>query len=313
MSQPHANLAVNGSFVHDGWPDFFSRVLRPFELRQLEELRRVVGFAPLLRGIEDRLVWEPNVHGVFSVSELSSLMHSFDLSSDLMGAFHVWDVGVPPKIQCFLWFGLLGRLSTLAMLSDRGIDFGGVSFACVIGTLLEINLVSIHWKEYRYPSSLMELEYRYWISSTGTGCLITVYGVLLSMIPYVLVLEIVMYDLMSLNDPFDSKFHTPACNTTNYMLRAPTKAPKKAKRHWKCSAKVGFGLPEHGECAGCHSTVNGPPRGSKRRGGQLKFQTNLCMDISHEECPITASGGHRRAHGMQWGRPRAAVPATERR
>ncbi|KAL4280125.1 hypothetical protein GQ457_03G021930 [Hibiscus cannabinus] len=47
-----------------------------------------------------------------------------------------------------------------------------------IGTPLEINLVSIHRNEYRYPSSLMELEYRYWLSSTGTGCLITVYGVL---------------------------------------------------------------------------------------------------------------------------------------
>ncbi|KAL4291112.1 hypothetical protein GQ457_14G017520 [Hibiscus cannabinus] len=91
----------------------------------------VVGFAPLLRGIEDRLVWEPNVHGVFSVSELSSVMHSFDLSSDLIGAFRVWDVGVPPKIQCFLWFVLLGRLPNLAMLSDCGIDIGRVSLACV--------------------------------------------------------------------------------------------------------------------------------------------------------------------------------------
>ncbi|KAL4326416.1 hypothetical protein GQ457_11G029670 [Hibiscus cannabinus] len=33
----------------------------------------------------------------------------------------------------------------------------------IIGTPLEINLVSIHGKEYRYPSSLMELEYRYWL------------------------------------------------------------------------------------------------------------------------------------------------------
>ncbi|KAL4324117.1 hypothetical protein GQ457_11G031970 [Hibiscus cannabinus] len=43
-----------------------------------------------------------------------------------------------------------------------------------IGTPLEISLVSIHGKEYRYPSSLMELEYGYWLLSTGTGCLRTV-------------------------------------------------------------------------------------------------------------------------------------------
>ncbi|KAL4353256.1 hypothetical protein GQ457_06G016520 [Hibiscus cannabinus] len=46
-----------------------------------------------------------------------------------------------------------------------------------IGTPLEIRLVSIHGKEYRYPSSLMKLEYRYWLSSTGIGCLRTVFGV----------------------------------------------------------------------------------------------------------------------------------------
>ncbi|KAL4318734.1 hypothetical protein GQ457_18G011970 [Hibiscus cannabinus] len=50
-----------------------------------------------------------------------------------------------------------------------GYRYSGTS----IGTPLEISLVSIHGKEYRYPSSLMELEYRYWLSSTGTGCLRT--------------------------------------------------------------------------------------------------------------------------------------------
>ncbi|KAL4311049.1 hypothetical protein GQ457_01G017980 [Hibiscus cannabinus] len=42
-----------------------------------------------------------------------------------------------------------------------------------IGTPLEISLVSIHGKEYQYPSSLMELECRYWLSSNDTGCLRT--------------------------------------------------------------------------------------------------------------------------------------------
>ncbi|KAL4334195.1 hypothetical protein GQ457_07G021680 [Hibiscus cannabinus] len=47
-----------------------------------------------------------------------------------------------------------------------------------IGTPLKIHLVSILRNAYRYPSSLMELEYRYWFPSTDTGCLKTAYGVL---------------------------------------------------------------------------------------------------------------------------------------
>ncbi|KAL4312324.1 hypothetical protein GQ457_01G024220 [Hibiscus cannabinus] len=69
--------AVDGTFMHDSWSSFFSRDLRLFQVWQLDELHRVVGFAPLLRGIPDRLIWEPNIHGNFSVKELASMMHSF--------------------------------------------------------------------------------------------------------------------------------------------------------------------------------------------------------------------------------------------
>ncbi|KAL4379642.1 hypothetical protein GQ457_02G024020 [Hibiscus cannabinus] len=54
--------------------------------------------------------------------------------------------------------------------------------------------------------------------STDTGSLEQFLGVLGSMISYVLVPELAVYDFMSLNDSFDSKFHTRACKTTNYVL-----------------------------------------------------------------------------------------------
>ncbi|KAL4336316.1 hypothetical protein GQ457_07G004610 [Hibiscus cannabinus] len=77
-----------------------------------------------------------------------------------------------------------------------------------IGTARRFDLVSILWNAYRYPSPFMELGYRYWLLSTDIGCLKTTYGVLRSMILYVLVPELSVYDFMSLNDPFDSKLHT---------------------------------------------------------------------------------------------------------
>ncbi|KAL4289764.1 hypothetical protein GQ457_14G013940 [Hibiscus cannabinus] len=54
--------------------------------------------------------------------------------------------------------------------------------------------------------------------STDTGSLEQFLGVLGSMISYVLVPELAVHDFMSLNDSFDSKFHTRACRTTNYVL-----------------------------------------------------------------------------------------------
>ncbi|KAL4378031.1 hypothetical protein GQ457_02G027360 [Hibiscus cannabinus] len=124
-------MAVSGSFVHDKWLSFFKRDLRPFELQQLGELRRVIGGWRLLPTVPDRLIWEPALHGGFSVKELSLLMHSFSLSGDAVGAFRVWDLGVPPKIQCFVWFVLLERLPTLVMLQARGVHVGASSLACV--------------------------------------------------------------------------------------------------------------------------------------------------------------------------------------
>ncbi|KAL4339715.1 hypothetical protein GQ457_08G025560 [Hibiscus cannabinus] len=69
------------------------------------------------------------------------------------------------------------------------------------------------------------LGYRYFDTGIGTtplstdiGSLEQLLGVLGSMISYVLVPELAVYDFMSLNDSFDSKFHTRACKTTNYVL-----------------------------------------------------------------------------------------------
>ncbi|KAL4341720.1 hypothetical protein GQ457_08G024900 [Hibiscus cannabinus] len=91
-------MAVEGSLVHDDWLNFFSRDLRPFEFRQLGELRRMIGVWHLLLTMPDQLLWEPTVHGGFWVKVLSSLMHCFGLSGDVIGAFRVWDLGVPPNI-----------------------------------------------------------------------------------------------------------------------------------------------------------------------------------------------------------------------
>ncbi|KAL4310254.1 hypothetical protein GQ457_01G018450 [Hibiscus cannabinus] len=121
----------DGSLGHDDWHIFFSRSLRGLEGEQLVELRGLVGGFHLTERLMDLIVWEPSAVGIFSVKEMSNLMHSFGLTEDVMGAFRVWDVEVPPKVQCFLWFVLLDRLPTLVLLRDRGVNLGEASLQCI--------------------------------------------------------------------------------------------------------------------------------------------------------------------------------------
>ncbi|KAL4352525.1 hypothetical protein GQ457_06G016510 [Hibiscus cannabinus] len=96
---------------------------------------------------------------------------------------------------CSTWFSayLVSSIGTLQWCRYR---YSGTS----IGTPFEINLLSILEKAYRYPSSLMELEYRYWLPSTGTGSLETIFGALGSMFHCVLVPKFVMCDSLNLDD-----------------------------------------------------------------------------------------------------------------
>ncbi|KAL4387353.1 hypothetical protein GQ457_09G017820 [Hibiscus cannabinus] len=66
---------------------------------------------------------------------------------------------------------LLERVS-LPLVMHLGID----TMREGIDTPLLIHLVSILGEGYRYPSSPLELEYRYWLLSTDTSCLKTVFG-----------------------------------------------------------------------------------------------------------------------------------------
>ncbi|KAK8615100.1 hypothetical protein V6N13_068885 [Hibiscus sabdariffa] len=64
------------------------------------------------------------------------------------------------------------------------------------------------WGGVSVPKSPLELEYRYWLPSTDTSCLKTVFGTPLGMILCVWVLEFVMYDSLSSDDVLTSKLHT---------------------------------------------------------------------------------------------------------
>ncbi|KAL4325894.1 hypothetical protein GQ457_11G031880 [Hibiscus cannabinus] len=71
--------------------------------------------------------------------------------------------GMPIESSVFCIVGLEYRYSSVVSVPEFNT---GIHVSVLLDEYrypFEINLVSIHEKEYRYPSSLMELEYRYWL------------------------------------------------------------------------------------------------------------------------------------------------------
>ncbi|KAL4347296.1 hypothetical protein GQ457_17G024020 [Hibiscus cannabinus] len=79
--------------------------------------------------LDDRLVWKSASDGKFSVVALSNFMRSFDLEGEVDCSM-VWQLEVPSKVQCFIWFVMLGRLSTLSFLKDRGLPSAITDLSC---------------------------------------------------------------------------------------------------------------------------------------------------------------------------------------
>ncbi|KAL4297813.1 hypothetical protein GQ457_12G010130 [Hibiscus cannabinus] len=106
---------------------------------------------------------------------------------DSLVALKVWDLGVPPKIQCLMWFVLLDRFPKLFMLQARGwLEVYGISFlhggefqwwlvgcAEVFWSLwLARNKVIFQGKEWELVDLcfLVKLRSFYWVKADALNC-----------------------------------------------------------------------------------------------------------------------------------------------
>ncbi|KAK8698184.1 hypothetical protein V6N13_114310 [Hibiscus sabdariffa] len=114
---------------HDSWVDLFGRILRTFEVSLLHDLHACLGCLRVQRDVEDRLVWKNDSARNFFMRALYHLMVSFEgvINEEECA---IWKVCVPPKIQCFLWFIVVGWLPTLSMLRERGMPIAAAESLC---------------------------------------------------------------------------------------------------------------------------------------------------------------------------------------
>ncbi|KAL4302597.1 hypothetical protein GQ457_10G011350 [Hibiscus cannabinus] len=130
----------------------------------------------------------------------------FDDVGSILGGKHIWEV------RTRNWKLREGENRLSGLLEGISVTFGIGTYIWVsvligfgIGTLFRVSVP--------FDTGIGTTPL-----STDTGSLGQFLGVLRSMISYVLVPELAVYDFMSLNDSFYSKFHTRACKTTNHVL-----------------------------------------------------------------------------------------------
>lgn len=102
------------------WRFFWRRNLFEWELQLFAQLLTVINAINLYNHKEDRLIWEPNKKGLFSIKSLYKCLLA---SSSEMGQLmpFIWLCLAPPKVETLVWLINHGRLCTKSWFLKLGI------------------------------------------------------------------------------------------------------------------------------------------------------------------------------------------------
>ena len=114
-----SDYAINGRFNHEKWCRLFSRNLFEWEGDALQELCCALEGIFLVPNKQDKIVWEHDKVGMFSVKKLSTLLSSPGENGSKFEFYNLWRINIPPKVQYFLWMLIVDRLPTKAFLRKR--------------------------------------------------------------------------------------------------------------------------------------------------------------------------------------------------
>ena len=107
------------------WNFQWRRMLFQWELGFLDELNSLLATVKLNRYSNDRIIWKFDKKGIFSVGSVSKVWMAEQNRMSGVNSFHftksVWKGLVPPKVEIFAWFILIGRLNTKDRLHNFGI------------------------------------------------------------------------------------------------------------------------------------------------------------------------------------------------
>ncbi|XP_057761120.1 uncharacterized protein LOC130981553 [Arachis stenosperma] len=106
------------------WNFQWRRELFQWELELLHQLHERLRPVKMSIGREDNVVWKFDSKGIFSTNSFMKILHSETLPDEITSysfTSAIWRGVVPPRIELFGWFVLVGRVNTKDRLSRLGV------------------------------------------------------------------------------------------------------------------------------------------------------------------------------------------------
>ncbi|XP_015941358.1 uncharacterized protein LOC107466863 [Arachis duranensis] len=106
------------------WNFQWRRELFQWELELVNQLHERLRTVTLADGQEDHIVWKFDCKGIFSTNSVVKVLQSETLSAEVTSysfTSAVWRGVVPPRIELFGWFVLVGRVNTKERLTRLGV------------------------------------------------------------------------------------------------------------------------------------------------------------------------------------------------
>nr|XP_025648023.1 uncharacterized protein LOC112743003 [Arachis hypogaea] len=118
-----STLLWEDNWLQDG-PLKWRRELFKWEMELVHQFHERLRPVKLSDGKEDNMVWKLDSKGVFSTKSIMQVLQSETLSDEITSysfTSSVWRGVVPPRIELFGWFVLVGRVNIKERLSRLGI------------------------------------------------------------------------------------------------------------------------------------------------------------------------------------------------
>ena len=96
----------------------------------IRELELILVGIELVEHRNDRIIWEFDKFGWFSIRKLSSMLDELIEECESINWRLFWKIKVPYKVQCFLWMLVLERVPTKMFLVNRGLPIPTNQRAC---------------------------------------------------------------------------------------------------------------------------------------------------------------------------------------
>ncbi|XP_057733852.1 uncharacterized protein LOC130949032 [Arachis stenosperma] len=106
------------------WHFQWRRELRHWETNALDQLLLVLQSVRLIADVQDRVVWRFHKEGVYTTNSFVQVLQEETMDEELLNYRYtkdIWKGLVPPRVELFSWFVLVGRVNTKDRLSRLGV------------------------------------------------------------------------------------------------------------------------------------------------------------------------------------------------